>query len=1060
MLRNILILLSVFFTLFSKNLSAGFKQSNIITIRHLGLEEGLAAKQVNCGMQDSKGFIWFGTAHGLQRYDGKNFKLFTKEKNGLQGNNITSIHEDDHERLWIVYGVNGRVRQSAGDVDLIDLNSYKITSIQNQFGGQLPFDEKRIGFIRSNEKKELILIISSPIDEGKAVWFYSFKQGFKKIISSVDINYLNSSLVIFRNETAMFYNNRQTILLSLNGKVIRTNYDLTKADNLFPVGISATGFLYGATSYHNVQGKKFPRPLFMKLNDDGSVYPIAIQFFDKPFYTDYNDIYMQSFYDERSAKTLIYQFHHGLFLYDGEHYTRLEDSLDNKNRIDLNICDYFTTRDNQHWICTFDGVKIISVKPNHFVHILNSVSVKLPMKLDYQTRSIYQNNVGQIFINSWGGFFKATKNTAGEYEYAKMQIGDMSSQNGFYVDNSGLWGSSLNGNKLFRYDLSVKGMTEYKSDSLSLWAGIKTKSGHLLIGAMEGLGVLKEDHIERIKFCGRNVSPDCWVYQLFYSKDETLWAITDKGLYTIDSNDCIANHYAENSPEEKYKLPCSDLLFVHEDKEGVFWMATNGNGLYKWNRKKHTFQQYAVADGLSSNVLYSILEDDHGYLWISSEYGLMRFEKEHGVIKTYTTADGITDNEFNRVSYFKATDGRMFFGGLDGVNAFYPKDFLSDSSVFDVPLRIISFNQYDGEAGKLLDRTIELLRVNQISLNPNDKFFTIEFQLLDFEEGKQNYAYKIDGLDKDWNYINENSIRFSGLPYGKYTLLIKGQSHDGHWSVHELKIPIQVLTPFYKQWWFIALAFAFAVLLFMLFFRWRTLQLRNSKESLERTVNERTEQLKSSLGEKEVLLKEIHHRVKNNLQVISGLLELQEKNLSDKVARQALMEGRNRVRSVALIHQNLYQFENLSRIELRSFVEDLFRQISNVFEKNSNQISLQLDIPLTEIDIDTAVPLGLILNELLTNSFKYAINEKGCQIKMFMNVNEDADKIGRKFVFVYQDNGPGLPAGFDLKKSKTLGMLLINDLSKQIGGSMVYEYKNGSTFTVTFLDKDARKKND
>jgi hypothetical protein len=112
--------------------------------------------------------------------------------------------------------------------------------------------------------------------------------------------------------------------------------------------------------------------------------------------------------------------------------------------------------------------------------------------------------------------------------------------------------------------------------------------------------------------------------------------------------------------------------------------------------------------------------------------------------------------------------------GLNGLNAFYPKNFPGDSSEFNMPLRVVSFNQFIGSKDKLVDKTNELMQQNAITLHPGDKFFTMEFQLLDFEEERHRYAYMIEGIDKDWNYINENSIRLSGLPYGNFKLHVKG----------------------------------------------------------------------------------------------------------------------------------------------------------------------------------------------------------------------------------------------------------------------------------------------
>jgi two-component sensor histidine kinase len=209
------------------------------------------------------------------------------------------------------------------------------------------------------------------------------------------------------------------------------------------------------------------------------------------------------------------------------------------------------------------------------------------------------------------------------------------------------------------------------------------------------------------------------------------------------------------------------------------------------------------------------------------------------------------------------------------------------------------------------------------------------------------------------------------------------------------------------------------------------------------------------LSEKDVLMKEIHHRVKNNLQVISGLLELQSKAVNDEAAKDALMEGRNRVISIALIHQNLYQFENLSGIELSRFVNDLCRQVEGIY-KRKNKIIMNIGVPVLYLDIDSAVPLGLIMNELLSNSFKYAFNN-GIAGEIDLEIHTVADG---KYELLYADNGPGLPTDFDLTQATTLGMQLVNDLSRQIGGKVKYEYKNGASFIINFTNRDLRKKED
>lgn len=213
-------------------------------------------------------------------------------------------------------------------------------------------------------------------------------------------------------------------------------------------------------------------------------------------------------------------------------------------------------------------------------------------------------------------------------------------------------------------------------------------------------------------------------------------------------------------------------------------------------------------------------------------------------------------------------------------------------------------------------------------------------------------------------------------------------------------------------------------------------------------------ELEKSLSEKEMLLKEIHHRVKNNLSVISSLLELQSNGITDEKAKAAIAEGQNRVTSIALIHQRLYQHENLAAIELEGFVRDMIAQVSSVFKRPGEIINHEIKLPVTLIDIDTAVPLGLIINELLTNSFKYAFlkTEEG---RIFLQLTNGQNG---NYMLTYADNGPGMPNGFDFQKSKSLGLRLIYRLSKQIGGNAEYVFDNGCKFIIHFKDAITRNR--
>jgi two-component sensor histidine kinase len=199
-------------------------------------------------------------------------------------------------------------------------------------------------------------------------------------------------------------------------------------------------------------------------------------------------------------------------------------------------------------------------------------------------------------------------------------------------------------------------------------------------------------------------------------------------------------------------------------------------------------------------------------------------------------------------------------------------------------------------------------------------------------------------------------------------------------------------------------------------------------------------------------MKELHHRVKNNLQIITGLLELQKAQMTDKKAIEALTEGQIRLSSIALIHQNFYGGTNLESISFKIFLTDLLIAVKQLFENEQRIIECVIQTDDIPIEINIAIPLGLIVNELLTNSYKYLPAE---QLDKKIEINLTVSENG-KYEFTYKDNGPGLPPNVNFENSQTLGLRLISGLSEQINGSIFYKYDGGSIFVIQFKAKSTK----
>ena len=210
-------------------------------------------------------------------------------------------------------------------------------------------------------------------------------------------------------------------------------------------------------------------------------------------------------------------------------------------------------------------------------------------------------------------------------------------------------------------------------------------------------------------------------------------------------------------------------------------------------------------------------------------------------------------------------------------------------------------------------------------------------------------------------------------------------------------------------------------------------------------ITERKEtegRLKASLVEKDVLLKEVHHRVKNNLQIISSLLNLQMKKITEAKTRAELNATRNRIRSMALIHAKLYQSKNLSQINFAEYIEEFSRQLRSLYNVSSKKVKLVLDIDAVYLDVDVAIPCGMIVNELLTNALKYAFpEERSGEIRVVLRSEAAAT------VLSVEDNGVGLPPEIELARVETLGLQLVRGLAQQLKGTVTVE-QNGGTRVV------------
>jgi two-component sensor histidine kinase/ligand-binding sensor domain-containing protein len=694
------------------------------------------------------------------------------------------------------------------------------------------------------------------------------------------------------------------------------------------------------------------------------------------------------------------------------------------------------------WVCTQKGVYKIRIKPNYFqtfFTIDQQTLVKHP-----QARGIYVANMHEsktIHANLLSYSFKSGSHS-GLIDIFQLGWGIIGLKDQFYISDSNnmyiFQSKTLSLIKKVPFLNNRHGSVNcmFQKDASSLFLG---RSSDIL------LFDIKNNRYNSISYKSLNLPKVKNVYRIFNSSKGIL-AQAENGLFLIQYQQ-IVDYFGPLAKDKNKHLPIEYMLDAHEDKNHDLWIATNGQGLFKWEWNKPygkaKIENYTNEKGLPSMVLYRIEEDENNHLWIGSDDGLIRFYKSNGESDLFTIKDGLSNDEFNRGSSFKALDGFLYFGGINGVNGFNPNE-IPTRTFKEVPLHLISLIKYSAEGEQ--DELISFLNNRRIEFYNSDKLLKIDFTLLDYSVQRKKYAYRIKGVQNSWISVTNGSISLGELPFGEYTIEIKAQIENESWQKHILEIPILVIPPFYLTSWFIILSISVILLLIIGIFLFRSKRLKAQNAKLEKIIINRTEDLQKALGDKDILLKELHHRVKNNLQIVTGLLDLQKARMTDKKAIEALNEGKIRLSSIVLIHQNFYRGTNLETISFKVFLTDLVIAVKQLFENEQRIIDCVIQSDDIPIDINIAIPLGLIVNELLTNSYKYLPPEQSDKkIEINLTILENGN-----YEFKYRDNGPGLPPTIDFENAQTLGLRLISGLSEQINGNLEYRFEEGSVFVIQF----------
>ncbi len=972
-----------------------------LSFEHITTSQGLSQNSVNCIFQDKNGFLWFGTNEGLNRYDGINFTYFKSHPNDsttLSGNNITAISEDREGILWIgtTNGLNS-FNPLTGKVKRYILNNSLKNPIHDNYILSV-FADTGSGF--TNNGKEKVIWVGMWVDglrklviEGQREQIISYQHSSEDTQSLSD----NSVQCIYRDPRGRLWigtngNSLDEFLPSSNSfshNYVDTNLSVqcgvrtifTDSKKRIWAGVYNRG-VYQIILEDNIHEGKATHAKFIPIQIGGKgtdrllLFPTAIaEDHYGNVWVSYLRFGINKFELNEDGTTTI------------THFVPEQYNPSSLNEIDIrSLC---IDRSKILWAGGgYYGINKTKLQKQIFLYRHNpSDSNSLPSK---SIRAIYEMQDGKLLIGGYAALslLDRTNNTAtreyarsssvGTQQHSPMNIYCIASDPIF--PDSILWfGSESDG--LIRYSLSDDRYRRYQvtaSDSTTLTSNYifslyPEKDGNLWIGTMNGLHRVNVRNFKTPKFIFFKHSSDNpksmstgIVLCIKRSSSGILWIATNDGGVNAmlpDKPDEFI-HFVHN-PQDSTSIGNNDVRTICEDKKGRMWFGTLGGGLNLLLPDGKSFKQYLEQDGLPSNFVYGILEDSSGNLWLSTNKGICRFTPSTNEFWNITPEDGLQDFEFNTGSYYKCNHGEMFFGGINGLNAFFPERITRNSHI--PPVHITSVKIFGKEIP-----SERLLSSKLLSLAHDEDVLTFEFIALDYVSPNNNqYKYKMDGNNNDWVSIGtQRSVSYAHLSPGEYTFRVKGSNNDGVWNEQGASISFVIQPPFWGTWWFQTLGILILLFIgpFIYFRKVRTL-LR--EQSLR---NEFSQQLiVSQESERKRIANDIHDSVGQNLLVVKNQAFLASKSFS------AQPEVKEQFDQIGVItEESLKEIREIAR-NLRPYQLDqlgLTETIRAMLRKVKEASLIQFHVELDEIDDtlpkDSYIHLYRIVQETVNNILKHS----------------------------------------------------------------------------------------
>jgi ligand-binding sensor domain-containing protein/signal transduction histidine kinase len=1008
-IRYTLSLLILFFV--HNSLSA--QQNPNITFQ--SLQQGLSNQVITCIIKDDRGFMWFGTKGGLNRFDGTNFVIYQNDpKNpvSVNHNGINALAEDANNNIWVgtANGLN-RYNREKDNFESLDLKKDRPVYVRALFCDKI--NKLWIGtlgsglYIYDQIRKKLSAFIHDANDPGSLasdfvtaimadndqnLWVGTrsgldlLKRGEKHFTHFVS-DPQNAESISHNSITSLIKDQAGNIWVGTYGgginKLITVNgqyrfFRYTKTDqpgalsNNFILSLLADnrGNIWAGAENGGLNCLDVKSGQFVHYRaEDGNPESLGS-----------NSIW--SLYEDKDGLLWVGTYNKGLNIYD-KNYGKFEqyqrNSFQNHALVSNNVRGFAEDAHGNLWIATDGGgISYFDTKARSFSEPIDNSKISSRAVL-----AIICDSRQNIWVGTWTGGvdrYGQKGNKIKNYRFDGIEKNACNNVTCLYEDKEGQVWAGTSGSGLFLYN-PRSDMFEPVID--------ETQRSHL--GSTSYVNDILEDH------------------------NKLLWVGTSYGLVRIKKNSGKYSFsvYLYNTPPQK-KRDCMSVNVLFEDSANNLWIGTVDN-LSVFNQQSKSFTVYNKESGLESSNINGILEERAGILWISTNKGIAQFNTRNHTIKNFSQDDGLVTDEFYARSCIKTKAGYMYFGGNNGFSAFSPGHIRTNQII--PPVYITGFNLFNvpaivGGAGSPLSKNIS--ETKRITLNHTQTSFSVDFVALNFTHPQKNhYAYMLEGFDKGWNYAGtRHTATYTNLDARSYVFKVKGSNNDGIWNNTPTQLFITVLPPFWKTIW----AYLFyTVALILLIWAFLSLRINQISQAHELKMEQQHHAKSDELNKIKIqFFTNISHELRTPLSLILAPLEqvITNHDVKTDLKDRLNLVYENAGKLYRLVEE-LMDFTKLEEGTLRMTVQEsdivtFTRNLYSLFTDEASRrcITYRFDCGLTELKIwfDKGKMEKVILN-LVSNAFKFTPN--GGMVTV--GIEKSAGQNSGDFVRIsISDNGDGI----------------------------------------------------